>query len=327
MVMFRIDNAVLDYFRSTYGYELGKKVAWFTGKKFVREKDLLNGNVCRDDLINKIRFFSTFHINKKRFDSYWSELQKFEPEFVVGFPSSIYDLCHMALERGVSLQGIKVFFPTAETVLPHHRAVIERVLGCQIIDQYASSEGAPFILQCPHGSLHMHTLTGIFEVVDENMQPASEGELLVTAFATYGTPLIRYRIGDRVKLASSDYACPCGSSFPVAEAIYGRSSDFILSPENGRVRNLSVCTKGVLGIISFQVVQYDTSSIEINMIAGAEFSQAQKKRFLNNISQRVGSSLVINLKMVENIPREKSGKYRIVKNMIPQEVVDKCGYL
>ena len=36
----------------------------------------------------------------------------------------------------------------------------------------------------------------MFEVVDENMQPATEGEILVTSFITHGTPLIRYRIGD-----------------------------------------------------------------------------------------------------------------------------------
>src|SRR3546814_12220855 len=104
----------------------------------------------------------------------------------------------------------------------------------------------------------------MFEVVDESMPPAREGEILVTSFTTRGTPLIRYRIGDRISLAPEDYRCPCGSCFPVVKQIDGRSSDFIWSPENGKVNlgNISNCTKDVEGITCFQIVQ-DEADAEI----------------------------------------------------------------
>src|SRR3546814_13810209 len=79
------------------------------------------------------------------------------------------------------------------------------------------------------------------------MQPAREGEILVTSFTTRGTPLIRYRIGDRISLAPDDYRCPCGSCFPVVKHIDGRTADFIWSPENGKVNlgNISNSTKEI----------------------------------------------------------------------------------
>src|SRR3546814_9563088 len=67
--------ALKDYFRSRYGYKLGRKVAWFSGKSLLRPTDLASGRVWRDDHINKIRFFSTFHIGPNNFEAYWRALR------------------------------------------------------------------------------------------------------------------------------------------------------------------------------------------------------------------------------------------------------------
>lgn len=314
-------HALLDFFRAKYGYRLGRKVAWFSGKDLTRPRDLAKGICYRDDWINNIRFFSTFHISDKYFESYWSAFLKFSPEYLVGFPSSVFDLCMMAKERGLSFKGtVKAFFPTAETVLPQHRAVIGEVLGCPLIDQYASSEGAPFILQCNEGRLHIHPLTGVFEVVDENLQPAQEGEILVTSFSTRGTPLIRYRIGDRIKLAPQGETCACGSCFPLVEYIDGRSSDYLWSPENGKVNlgNISNCTKDAPGIICFQAIQEKEGSVVVKLVRGREFTEKDRENFLQALVARLGPSMDVAIDYVDEIPREKSGKFRIVKNLLAQ---------
>lgn len=312
-------HALLDHFRAQYGYKLGKKCAWFSGKNIVTEQNLKKGICYRDDYINKIRFFSTFHITEKNFDVYWGAFCKFAPEYMVGFPSSVYELCSMAAARGLKLENtVKAFFPTAETLLPVHREVIGSVLGCKIADQYASSEGAPFILECEQGGLHIHPLTGVFEVVDENMQPAQEGEILVTSFTTEGTPLIRYRIGDRIKLAPEGAKCACGSCFPLVEKIEGRSTDYILSPTHGKVNlgNISNSTKGVEGIIQFQVIQEAVDSVEVLVVASSAFNEKEENKFIAALAERFGPQLSIKVQTVAEIPKENSGKFRIVKNLL-----------
>lgn len=309
--------AILDHFRSQHGYDLGKKTAWFSGKNLISEADINKGICSHYDFINKIRFYSTFHINTSNFDVYWKSLNQFSPEFIVGFPSSVYEICQIADSRGLRLQKkVKVFFPTAETVLPKHREVISRVLGCKLVDQYASSEGAPFILECSSGNLHIHPLTGVFEVVNENMQPSQEGEILVTSFTTHGTPLIRYRIGDSIKLAPEKLECSCGSLFPLVEKIEGRSTDYLLSPTNGKVNlgNISNSTKGIKGIIKFQLIQNTLNNIELLVVNNSYFTATEQSKLLSALKERLGSEVSINLSLVNNIPNEKSGKFRIVKN-------------
>jgi phenylacetate-CoA ligase len=314
-------HAMLDHFRFQFDHRLGKRTGWFSGKDLTRQKDLDKGICYRDDWINHIRFFSTFHITEQNFDSYWRALTNFAPEYLVGFPSSVFDICMMAKQRGLEFKGvIKAFFPTAETVLPRHREVIGDVLGCPLIDQYASSEGAPFILQCKEGCLHIHPLTGVFEVVDENLEPAREGEILVTSFSTRGTPLIRYRIGDRIKLAPEGEVCTCGSHFPLVEHIDGRSSDFIWSPENGKVNlgNISNCTKDAPGIVCFQVIQSEDLTVDVKLVKGMHFTEDDAKIFFEALRARLGGNMEIYLEYVDEIPREKSGKFRIVKNLLGQ---------
>ena len=311
--------AILDHFRAQHGYKLGEKTAWFSGKNLISQADIAKGLCSHYDFINKIRFYSTFHINERNFDIYWKSLNKFKPKFIVGFPSSVYEVCKIADSKGLYLtHKVKVFFPTAETVLPQHREVINRVMGCKLVDQYASSEGAPFILECEAGNMHIHPLTGIFEVVNENMQPAQEGEILVTSFITHGTPLIRYRIGDRIKQAQPNKRCNCGSIFPLIEKIEGRSTDYILSPTHGKVNlgNISNSTKNINGIIKFQVIQHAPETVYVLIVVNQDFNSSEKNKFLAALTERLGGQLEIITKIVDDIPTEKSGKFRIVKNLL-----------
>lgn len=327
-VIYKIDDsqerhAILDSFRERFGYHLGKKTAWFSGKNIADDVDVRKGRCYRDDLINKIRFFSTFHINEKNFAFYWAALGKFSPEFIVGFPSSVYDLCEIAKRKGLKLKSpVKVYFPTAEAVLEKHRSVISEVLGCKVIDQYASSEGAPFILECPEGNLHIHPLTGIFEVVDDDMNPSDEGQLLVTSFTTRGTPLIRYQIGDSIKLSAKDKVCKCGSTFPLVDRIDGRATDYVYSLENGKVNlgNLSNATKDIVGIVCFQIVQDVEDAVMVRVVSLPSFDVNQQANFVTALRERLGTKMLIKIELVDNIPREPSGKFRLVKNNIASKL-------
>lgn len=309
--------AIIDNYKAQHGFEFGKKTAWLSGKNLITDRDLQKDICSHYDFINKIRFYSTFHINEKNFDIYWKSLNKFKPEFIVGFPSSVYQICEIADEKGLSLShSVEVFFSTSETLLPHHREVISRVFGCRVSDHYSASEGAPIIIDCVYGNLHMHPLTGIFEVVDENMCPTNEGELLVTSFTTKGTPLIRYRVGDRIKLAPEHKLCVCGSNFPLVERIEGRSNDYIYSPQRGRINlvNIGNSAKGILGMICFQIIQDYDNEIKVLVVKTKQFNEISEQKFILALKERVGSDMLIDIQYVDDIPREKGGKFRVVKN-------------
>lgn len=308
--------AIVDNYMQKHGFKFGKKTAWFSGKNLITKKDIKNGYCSHYDFINNIRFYSTFHISNENFDTYWESLSKYKPEFIVGFPTSVYQLCELADSRGLRLSNpVKVFFSTSETLHPYQRELISKVLGCKVRNHYSASEGAPIITECSSGKLHMHPLTGIFEVVDENMNPSLEGELIVTSFTSKGTPLIRYRVGDRIAVDTSS-TCSCGSVFPLVKHIDGRANDFIYSPETGKVNlvNMGNAAKGITGIVCFQVTQDLKDAVSVSVVRTKLYNSESEDKFKTSLRERLGQSMHITIKYVDDIPREKGGKFRIIKN-------------
>ena len=172
-------------------------------------------------------------------------------------------------------------------------------------------------------NLHYELLSGIFEVVDDKMNPSNEGEILVTSFTTHGTPLIRYRIGDRIRL--KDGICSCGRNTPLVEEIIGRINDYVYSKERGKINlgNISNSLKYVKGIVRFQVEQNELDRIIVRIIKDERiYTQEDEKMFMNELRYRLGSKMKIEFEYINNLEKEESGKFRLVKNNI-QHLIDK----
>lgn len=313
--------AFLDDFRSQFGYELGKKTAWFSGKDLLTERDIKKKRFWKTDFFHKVRYYSTFHIHQKYLKYYLEDLIKFQPEFLIGFPSSIIDIAKYGMAHGYDFPAgmVKAVFPTAESVTADMRRIIEDFFKTKVYDQYASSEGAPFILECSKGNLHLELQSGVFEVLDENNQPAKSGRLVVTSFDTEGTPLIRYDIGDSIVLEDETKVCSCGNHNPMVREILGRIDDFVYSPENGKINlgNVSNTLKDTRGIICFQAIQNELNKIKVLVETDAkDFDAASQNKFIQNWRDRIGNAMELEIEFVNEIPVEKSGKFRIVKNNI-----------
>ena len=323
-VVFTKDNyqerfAILDTFRGQYGYVLGKRTAWFSGKNIVFDKDIKKHRFWKTDHLHNIRYYSTFHIKENYLSYYIDDLISYKPQFISGFPSTIVEIASYGLSKNISFPKnvIKAIFPTAETITSKNRTIIETFFKTKVYDQYASSEGAPFIFECVNQNLHVQLHTGVFEVLDSNDQPAQQGRLVVTSFTTYGTPLIRYDIGDVVVM--SEKTCSCGDQNPIVENIMGRAGDFLFSPQHGKINlgNISNTLKGTRGIIKFQAIQNKLNTIEIFLIVDKTiFTEKSQQLFYKNWVDRVGDSMKLEYIYVNEIPLEKSGKFCLVKNNI-----------
>lgn len=311
--------AYLDNFRNNYGYSLGKKTAWFSGKKLLTNKDINKNRFWKYDYLNKVRYYSTFHINEAYLKYYLIDLINYKPEFFVGFPSTLLEIANYGIRNNIEFPAntVKAIFPTAETVTTETALALSKYFKTTVLDQYASSEGAPFIFQCKKGNYHLDIRTGVFEILDNNDVEAEEGRLVVTSFTTHGTPLIRYDIGDSVKKSNTSI-CDCGNHNPIIKKILGRENDYVYSQETGKINlgNVSNTLKGVSGIRRFQVVQEVVDEITIFIEKDDTFNSKNETLFIKNWRDRLGTAMKINLNYVDLIPTEKSGKFRIVKNLM-----------
>ncbi len=307
--------ACLDNFKNRFEWKFGDKTAWFSGKNILNRRDIKKNRYWKTDMLYNIRYYSTFHISEKTAEFYINDFNKYQPIFFSGFPSSITEIAKIGIKKSMKLDyQVKGIFPTAESITDEDKAVMKKFYGCEIYDQYASSEGAPFITQCKNGHMHLEMLTGVFEILDDNGKTSDSGELIVTAFATEATPLIRYRIEDSIELETKPISCE--NKAPVVKKIHGRINDFIYSEERGKINlgNVSNIVKYVKGVVQFQFIQNSKELIEVLIVKDDTYKQEDENMLVKELRDRLGKHVKIEFKYVSTIFREKSGKYRIVKN-------------
>ena len=142
--------------------------------------------------------------------------------------------------------------------------------------------------------------------------------MIVTCFETHGTPLIRYKIGDRLIFAEEAEECDCKSVFPIVERIEGRSTDFIESKSKGRFSSiyLSLVSEEFSNSIkSMQFVQNTADKVEIYICADERYQADSMDRIIiDKLRYSLGEDMVFEIHRVSEIPKDPSGKYRLVIN-------------
>ncbi len=136
-------------------------------------------------------------------------------------PTYALRMAEAAREIGVDLagSGLRVAVHAGEpgASIPATRDAIESGLGVRCLDHTGMTELGPTGVSCAQrDGVHLIESEFIFEEVD--------GELVATNLGRWGSPLIRYRTGDRAQLSREP--CSCGSPFvKVVSGLRGRMDD------------------------------------------------------------------------------------------------------
>jgi len=136
-------------------------------------------------------------------------------------PTYALRMAEVAREVGVDLagSGLRVAVHAGEPggSIPSTRAAIEEGLGTRCFDHTGMTELGPTGVSCSQrDGVHLVESEFIFEEVG--------GELVATNLGRWGSPLIRYRTGDRAQLSREP--CDCGSPFVKAVGgLRGRIDD------------------------------------------------------------------------------------------------------
>ncbi len=160
-------------------------------------------------------------------------------------PTYAIRLAEVATEEKIDLRalGVKAIIVAGEPggSIPATRAKLEALWpGARVFDHHGMTEVGPVTFQCPAqpGVLHVIEAAYFAEVIDPaSGKPAASGELVLTTLGRTGSPLLRYRTGDLVKLfpqpatrnPSPPPPCTCGRhDLALAGGIIGRVDDMII---------------------------------------------------------------------------------------------------
>jgi len=153
----------------------------------------------------------------------WCE---FAPRGVEADPAYLAIIARAALKRGVRLPSPEFITLTYETTTQAMRRDIARAFDAPLFQLYGATEAGVLFMECEHGRLHpneQHSHVDLVAVPGSGL-----ARVLVTTLGRAWMPLLRYDIGDVVRVAESR-GCACGlkSDGPLLERVEGRQSDCV----------------------------------------------------------------------------------------------------
>ncbi|MBE0436034.1 MAG: phenylacetate--CoA ligase family protein [Methylomicrobium sp.] len=273
--------------------------------------------LIRDKLL-RTQLLPAFEMSVDKVNGFIRQIQNTRPKMLFGYPSALAHIAMQAKQTGQKLDhfGIKVAFVTSERLYSHQREMIEHVFACPVANGYGGRDAGFIAHECPEGGMHITAEDIIVEIIDKDGKPlpvGEVGEITITHLATRDFPFIRYRTGDIGALSIEQ--CPCGRGLPLLKEIQGRTTDFVVSEDGTIIHGLALIyvLRDMKGVESFKIIQQDLKHTLVQVVAEKEFDiELSKQKISTEFKKRLGQGVQIDIEFVEEIMKEKSGKFRYV---------------
>ena len=251
------------------------------------------------------------------------QLNELQPAMFSGYASALGLLAQEQLEGRLNIHP-SIVISSAEPLSDDNRELIQKAFGVPPRNNYGCSEAGVIGYECNHGKMHINADWIIFEPVDANHNPVPAGQLsdrtLITNLANRVMPIIRYELGDRVKLLPEK--CDCGITLPIVN-LEGRTDEILrFKSLNGQlipVLPLALWSviKETPGVLKFQAIQIAPDQLKIRLEAKlAEECEAVWKRVYGNLRNYLTQQGLDNVSIVPTdeppMRDPKSGKFRNV---------------
>ncbi len=227
-------------------------------------------------------------------------------------PSYALHLAEVAQKEKIDLHksGVRKIVVAGEPggSIPGTKARIEEAWNAKLTDHTGATEvgahGFTCVAQC---GVHLNEGEFLVEVIDPRTgQPADEGELVITNLDRIGSPNIRYRTGDQVKLNRDQ--CECGRTFVRMEGgIIGRIDQMLI------VRGVNIFPSAIEAIVrSFPEVQEfsvivdrieEMDQIQILVEVAGENPQGVTDAIAREAAHRLGLRVGVSMASPETLPR------------------------
>lgn len=275
------------------------------------------------DFVCHRRRFSAFDFDRSTFARYDAALRARPPDYFYGYVSMISEFARWYIDTGRKLEiPPKAIITTSEVLSPDDRAAIEKAFECRVYNEYGCGELGTIAHECEQGRLHTSDENMIVEVLDGERPclPGEKGEIVVTELNNVAMPLIRYRTGDFGALATEP--CRCGRRLGVLDTVFGRAYDFIVAPDGRKFHAeflmyiFEEAQRHQVGISQFRVEQLAPDHLSVAVVAAASgFGENEERALVNRMKDLLGAGVRVDVRKVPQIPREASGKMRVIVGM------------
>jgi phenylacetate-CoA ligase len=252
------------------------------------------------------------------------ELAIFKPVILEANPSLLAKLCRYIFETKQTVFQPGLIVLTYENPTELHYRQIRQVFNVPIASSYGTTETGYVFMQCEEGKFHQNS-----EFCRVDFQPMKTehggpllGRILVTTFQNPWYYLIRFDVGDLVRLDEKG-TCKCG-----------RNTGLILSATEGRFVNVTLTCAGRLvssreldinlsvleGINEYRLEQISLDSYDLHLASRRSDKQKLAENATSLLKELYGKEARISITYEDIIAPEISGKYRVSKTLFPLKI-------
>lgn len=283
--------------------------------------------------MEKRRLARFLYLNEKTNPTFWSaqlmdrmlnELEIFQPVVFEANPSLLAKLCRyiVTTKKAAFQPGLIVL--TYEYPTNFHYRQIRRVFNVPIASSYGTTEAGYVFLQCEEGKFHQNS-----EFCRVDFQPFKPehggpwlGMILVTTFNNPWYYIVRFDVGDLVRIDEKD-VCSCGrNSGMILSAIEGRGANVTLTCAGRLVsqRELDNALSVLEDIDEYRLEQVSEDIYILHLV-----SQRPDKNTLGGEASEIlkglyGKDAKVSVVYQNAISPESSGKYRTSKALFHIEI-------
>lgn len=272
----------------------------------------------RKNYAEKQVYFSAYHLSPETASNYLKGIKDNQLDYMVGYAMSNYLLAEFIEKKGLQAPKLKAVLTSSEKLTQEMRSTMERVYNCKVYDAYSGVESCGLISENSHGELLFSPDTGIMEVVDDEGKDVAHGEageVISTGLLNFDQPLIRYRIGDRVKL-SKNQETASGLHMPKIDEIEGRTEDVVTAKDGRKMVRFHGLFVDIPKLVVAQLVQNTMEDYTINIVVENGFSKQEEEEMKKRLRSQVGE-VSVQFNQLMEIPRNKNGKFRAVISKVP----------
>ena len=247
-----------------------------------------------DFLMNRYRIFS---FDENEIKKVTKILKKCS--YIEGYSSAIFTLAQSLDKMELSFRQLKLVKGTSEKIYDSYQDIIKKVFHTKMVSEYGAAEAGIIAFECTHGNMHTVMENVIVEEIDD--------KIVVTNLHSYSFPIIRYELGDYIKLGGHD--CPCGRKHMIIEEVTGRIGKKIIGYSlSYPTLTLYYIFKNIAlnyGIeLAYFGVQYIKGKLTIEVLMPTYDIEKLQTYILLEADKYFGNDMDIELKFVYDIERK-----------------------
>jgi len=259
----------------------------------------------------RVLALSSLSMTSENLPVYIRKIMKFNPEFILGFPSALTILARYLQENNLRLK-IKAVVPSGETIEEWQRDFIKETFFCPVSGLYAHNEFAVFAGTCEEGNgYHLFPEYGITELIQETITSDDKNlaHIVATGFNNYAFPLIRYKTEDLC--ITTQRQCACGRSHPLIENVIGRVQQFIVTKSNrlipltGFYGLVAKCTQHVK---ECQLLQEKEGEVQLFIVPEGNLTEEEEKCIFQSFTNKFHNDIYLQISYIDSLHRTPSGK-------------------